>query len=266
MPKVIGIIPARYGSTRFPGKALTLILGKTLIQRTYENALLCSTLDDVVVATDDQRIFDHVQDFGGKVVMTSIDCPTGTDRLNEVITNTPQYSDADIVVNIQGDEPCVDPKTIESVVQLCINDQEAVVTTAAVKFNATTEESNDTSLVKCVLDNQGRALYFSRALIPHGKKGGPQEGVDYYRHLGIYCYKTPFLRLYTSLPTTPLQRAEDLEQLKILEHGYKIAVSIVDDISIGVDTPQDITKIEEILQNHINKASCNKNISFSQAE
>ena len=244
MKKVIGIIPSRYESTRFPGKSLVKILGKTLIQRTYENALLCQSLSDLVVATDDQRIFDHVESFGGKVVMTSESCKNGSDRLAEVLTKHPQYS-ADIVVNIQGDEPCIKPKTIDSVVDLCIQDEDASVTTAIVKFNDI-QHANDTSIVKCVFDKNKHALFFSRALIPHGKTGF-KEDITYYRHLGIYCYKKPFLIQYSKIEQTPLQLAEDLEQLKILEHGYKIAVTIVDDEAIGVDTPQDINKIEKIL-------------------
>jgi 3-deoxy-manno-octulosonate cytidylyltransferase (CMP-KDO synthetase) len=244
MKKVIGIIPSRYGSTRFPGKSLALISGKTLIQRTYENALQCKTLSDLIVATDDQRIFDHVELFGGKVVMTSESCPTGSDRLAEAIT---QYSGhVDIVVNIQGDEPCINPDNIDKIVTQCLQDKEVSMTTAVVKFNDE-KLAYSTNVVKCVLDQKGHALFFSRALIPLGKTGQFQKETTYYRHLGIYCYKKDFLLQYANLTPTPLQIAEDLEQLKVLEHGYKIGVSIVREETIGVDTPQDIAKIEKLL-------------------
>ncbi len=241
----IGIIPARYGSTRFPGKPLVLILGKTLLQRTYENAQQCKSLKLVVVATDDQRIYDHVMEFGGNVVMTSANCENGTDRLAEIVENYPHLK-SDFVVNIQGDEPCVDPETIDAVIEILHRDPQASMSTAAVLLE-TEEEALSPSIVKCTMDQQGNALYFSRNLIPSNKNGSYCSQTIYYRHVGIYGYRSEFLKKYACLTKTPLQSTEDLEQLKALEHGYRIKVAIVKSSAIGVDLPEDIQKIEKIL-------------------
>lgn len=245
MGKVIGIIPARYGSIRLPGKPLINIGGKTLIQRTYENAKRCKALDQVIVATDDQRIADHVHSFGGYAMMTSTTCSNGTERIIECL-NSGNLKDAEIIINIQGDEPNLEPDVIEKVIAKLQQDSEAVVSTAVVKLESS-EEAASTSVNKCVMDQNGRAIYFSRSLIPGGKSGQWRPEILYYKHLGIYGYRTPFLKIYGDLPSTPLQLAEDLEQLKIIEHGYKIAVAIVKSNAIGVDTPEDIKKIEKIL-------------------
>lgn len=244
--EVIGIIPARYASTRFPGKPLIDIKGKTLIQRTYENALRATSLKSIVVATDDQRIYDHVQGFGGQVVMTSPHWPTGTDRLAEVLLNEPKLNKADIVVNIQGDEPCLDPAVIDAVSAILINDPEAVMSTAMTPLKNEADVCNP-NIVKCVVDTFGTALYFSRAMIPYNKTGKYDPATSYFRHLGIYAYRPSFLSLYQQLPATPLQLAEDLEQLKVLEHGFRIKVALVEEMTIGVDTPQDIQKVEQWL-------------------
>lgn len=168
MKSIIGIIPARYASQRFPGKPLAKILGKTLIQRTYENAKQCSVLERIVVATDDQRIFDHVADFGGEVVMTSVDCPTGSDRLVDALAKNPSLDKADIVINIQGDEPLVDPAILEKLAKALFEDSKAVVSTPIMRLRSE-EEAYNPSVVKCVIDEKGHALYFSRGLIPAGK-------------------------------------------------------------------------------------------------
>lgn len=242
--KVLGVIPARFESTRFPGKPLAKILGKTLIQRTYENAKQCEDLNDLVVATDDQRIFDHVVAFGGNVVMTSVYCQTGTDRIAEVVFSNKKYDEYDTIINIQGDEPCIETEVISKVIYAL--DDQASMSTAVMKLESEVE-ALDPSIVKCVFDKNGNALYFSRALIPGNKTLHYKPNVDYYRHLGIYCFKRDFLLKFATLNETPLQLAEDLEQLKVLEHGYKIKVAIVHSTSIGVDTPEDIKKIETIL-------------------
>lgn len=239
----LAIIPARYASTRFPGKPLVKILGKTLIQRTYENALLCKNLAGVVVATDDQRIYDHVVSFGGRVVMTG-ECATGTDRLVEVVKTGTDNSE--IILNIQGDEPCLDPHVIDQVIEALLQSRTAVVSTAATKITSR-EEAITSSSVKCVLDQDGYALYFSRSLIPSNKNLSWDPNFTYYKHLGIYCYRKEFLLKYGQLAQTPLQQMEDLEQLKILEHGYKIKVALVESSSIGVDNPEDIKKVEYLL-------------------
>jgi 3-deoxy-manno-octulosonate cytidylyltransferase (CMP-KDO synthetase) len=243
--KVVGVIPARFASTRFPGKPLAAILNKSLIQRTYENAKKATCLDKLVVATDHQGIFDHVREFGGDVVMTAADLPTGTDRLASLIRNNPEY-DSDLIVNIQGDEPCLDPHIIEETVKALAQDKEAVMSTACSKISRG-PEAESRSIVKCVVDQSNRALYFSRSLIPFG-------GASFLRHIGLYVYRKDFLLHYAELPSTPLQKAEDLEQLKVLENGYIIRVALVEGVSIGVDVPEDIQKVEEIL--------CRQNMSL----
>lgn len=241
----IGIIPARYASSRFPGKPLAMILGKTLLQRTYENALRCSSLKYVVVATDDERIFSHVKDFGGNVMMTSVDCENGTERLAEVYRLNSSIR-SDIVINIQGDEPCVDPQTIDAVIAILRGDPYASMSTAAVLLNSR-EDALNPAIVKCTIDVCQNALYFSRSLIPANKTGSYCSKTSYYRHVGIYGYRSDFLLEYVRLPRTPLQTTEDLEQLKALEHGHRIKVAFVEEASIGVDTPEDIQKIEKLL-------------------
>lgn len=243
---IVALIPARYGSTRFPGKPLVEIQGKTLIQRTYENSKRCPLLDELIVATDDQRIYDHVKSFGGDVVMTPDNCPTGSDRLAYVLNAIPHLQKAEIIVNVQGDEPCLDPLVISSLIEALRSDPSAVMSTAVVKLE-NEEEAYSSSDVKCVLDLSGTVLYFSRALIPGGQTLSYRKEIPYYKHLGIYAYRPDFLLEYTRLPMTPLQLAEDLEQLKVLEHGYKIKAAIVKSASAGVNTPEDIKKVEQEL-------------------
>lgn len=241
----IGIIPARYGSTRFPGKPLAMIAGKTLLQRTYENAVLCQALNRVIVATDDERIMQHVQAFGGVAVHTSATCATGTDRLTEAYFSNTAF-ESDIIVNIQGDEPCMAPSTIEKVIALLEEDLEAEMATAAVRIY-TEEEAMNPNVVKCIFDRHGKALYFSRALIPGNKRGKYAPTATYYKHLGIYAYRPRFLRDFAGWPKTTLQAEEDLEQLKVLEHGARIKVAIAENDSHGVDIPEDIHTIEKLL-------------------
>ncbi len=241
---IIGMIPARFGSSRFPGKPLSLISGKSLIQRTYENSLKCRLLDQVIVATDDARIFNHVKEFGGRAVMTSACCKTGTERIAEAIHKN--FSKVEIVVNIQGDEPIIETQVIESVIKTLEDDPVAVMSTAVVPIRSK-DEALDRSVNKCVMDVDGNALYFSRSLIPSGHAGSWDPNINYYKHLGIYGYRRDFLFHYSELSPTPLQLAEDLEQLKVLEHGFRIKVSVVESRSIGVDTPDDIKKIERMI-------------------
>lgn len=242
---VFAIIPARYGSVRFPGKPLVEIKGKTLIQRTYENTKRCKTLDNVIVATDDQRIFDHVKSFGGDVVMTPTFCPTGTDRLAYALENDTSLQKAEIIVNVQGDEPCLDPSIVSQLIEILQSDPSVEVSTAVVNLHA--DEASNPSDVKCVLGLDGSVLYFSRALIPGGLTLNYRKEIPYYKHIGIYAYRTSFLRKYAKLPMTPLQIAEDLEQLKVLEYGYKIKAAIIKSASPGVNTPEDIKKVEQDL-------------------
>jgi 3-deoxy-manno-octulosonate cytidylyltransferase (CMP-KDO synthetase) len=244
--KVLGIIPARFASTRFPGKPLVSIQGKTLLQRTFENAYQASLLDKLLVATDDVRIAEHVQQFGGHVVMTSLSCPTGTDRLAEVLQQYPEFLKAEAIVNIQGDEPCLNPRAIDAAVKLLLQDTQASMATIVTPLK-TEEEAFNPSIVKCVLDQQHNALYFSRSLIPSNKKQHFNSQGPYYRHIGLYVYRPTFLLRYQTLNPTPLQLEEDLEQLKVLEHGYRIKVAITDEAGIGVDTPEDLNKVEQWL-------------------
>lgn len=243
---LVAIIPARYGSTRFPGKPLVEIHGKTLIQRTYENTLLCPILDEVIVATDDKRIYNHVQGFGGRVSMTPEHCPTGSDRLAHLVQHDPRLQQAAAIVNIQGDEPCLHPSAITLLIEVLLSDPASVMSTCVVKLEDE-EEALDPSEVKCVLDLEGHVLYFSRTLIPGGKMLGYRKEIPYYKHLGVYAYRPQFLLEYAKLPMTPLQIAEDLEQLKVLENGYKIRAAIVKSATAGVNTPEDIKKVEKEL-------------------
>lgn len=244
--KAIGIIPARFASTRFPGKALAPILGKSLIQHTFERASLCKTLSKVVVATDDELILKHVLEFGGEAVMTSVDCLNGTERIFEVIENHSEYADYDVVVNIQGDEPCLDPDIISKMLEKLKNDPKAVVATPIALIHHESDIANP-SIVKCVKGMKDLALYFSRSPIPHLAKNSQLKNTPYYRHVGLYAYRKDFLKIYKSLANTPLQMAEELEQLKILEHGYQIAVVLVDHSGFDVNDPADIQKVENYL-------------------
>jgi 3-deoxy-manno-octulosonate cytidylyltransferase (CMP-KDO synthetase) len=244
--KSIGIIPARYASSRFPAKALAQIAGKSLIQRTYERASLCKELSKIVVATDDNRILEHVLGFGGEAVMTSVSCVNGTERIFEVVSRHKKYADFDVVVNIQGDEPCLDPTIISKLLNKLMSDPKAVVATPICLIQ-NEEDYNNPSVVKCVKNMHDRALYFSRSPIPHLAKNSQVKSIDVFRHVGLYAYQKEFLSHYAHLPNTPLQLAEELEQLKILEHGYPIAVVIVEHSGIDVNEPSDIQKVEKYL-------------------
>jgi len=240
MKKVVGIIPARWQSSRFPGKPLAEILGKSLIQRTYENAACCKCLDSLAIATDDARIFQHAETFGAQAFMTSPSCATGTDRVWEVIER--YFPEAEIIVNIQGDEPCLDPAVIDALVEQLQTNPEAMMTTPVSLMDDETQVFQPNT-VKCVFDCQGRALYFSRSPIPYAQKFKAQ----YFRHIGIYCFRRETLRRFVSLETTLLQACEDLEQLKMLENGVAIHVCKVHDQARGVDTPEDLKLVEELL-------------------
>ncbi len=243
--KVIAIIPARYASTRFPAKMLAPIMGKSLLQRTYEQVKACSIIDTVVIATDDNRILEHVTAFGGKAIMTSVDHPTGTDRLIEVLQKYPEHTDCSIILNVQGDEPCIAPSTISSVCQALIDNPEECMATVAVPISDPQEVASP-SIVKCVMDVNQHALYFSRSPIPGSKPLG-KHAPFYYKHMGIYAFRRDFLLRYGTLPQTPLQLVEDLEQLKVLEAGYKIKVVYANECSPAVDVPEDIERVTKWL-------------------
>lgn len=245
--QVIGIIPARFGSSRFPGKMLASIAGKTLIQHTWENAARFTCLDELVVATDDTRIFDHVHAFGGQAVMTCTSCLTGTDRLAEVVQHNPRYAEAALIVNVQGDDPFLSEETVRLAVEHMLVDDHAAMGTAVCLLTCS-QEAADPSVVKCVLDRHGNALYFSRSLIPGGHTLTMQKGHSYYRHIGLYIYRPAFLLEYGKLAPTPLQKAEDLEQLKVLEHGYRIRAAVVPSLTgIHINTPEDLNRAKLLL-------------------
>ncbi|KAH7651815.1 3-deoxy-manno-octulosonate cytidylyltransferase (CMP-KDO synthetase) protein [Dioscorea alata] len=242
--RVVGIIPARFASSRFRGKPLVKILGKPMIQRTWERAMLASTLDRVVVATDDQTIAECCRGFGADVIMTSESCRNGTERCNEAFQKLDKYYD--IVVNIQGDEPLIEPEIIDGIVKALQGAPDAVFSTAVTALKA--EDALDPNRVKCIVDKRGYAIYFSRGLIPSNKSGRLNPKFPYLLHLGIQSYDAKFLRTYPQLPPTPLQLEEDLEQLKVLEYGYKMKVIKVDHDAHGVDTPEDVERIEALMR------------------
>ena len=240
--KIVGIIPARYGSTRLAGKPLKDICGKPMIQHVYEAAQGARFLDEVYVATDDQRIVDAVAHFGGNVCMTSPDHKTGTDRIAEVAATLA----ADIVVNLQGDEPLVNPAMIDEVIQPFIDEPELPMSTLCVPI---LDEAalDDPNVVKVVFDQRGNALYFSRSLIPYPRK---RENFTAYEHLGLYAYRKDFLMTYIRLPQSRLEINESLEQLRVLEAGYrlKVVVSAHPYAGVSVDTQEDLERVRQIVQ------------------
>lgn len=242
--RVVGIIPARYASSRFEGKPLVNILGKPMIQRTWERAKLASTLDHIVVATDDEKIAECCRGFGADVIMTSESCRNGTERCNEALQKLDKKYD--VVVNIQGDEPLIEPEIIDRIVKALQAAPDAVFSTAVTALKP--EDAFDPNRVKCVVDNHGYAIYFSRGLIPYNKTGKVNTQFPYMLHLGIQSYDTKFLKIYPELRSTPLQLEEDLEQLKVLENGYKMKVIKVDHEAHGVDIPEDVEKIETLMR------------------
>ncbi len=239
--RTVAVIPARYGSTRFPGKPLALIAGKAMIQRACESTLLCPDIDEVIVATDDQRIADVVQSFGGKAFMTSPDHKTGTDRIAEVVRDIP----ADLIINVQGDEPMMAHEVLSQLIRN-MRETGAEMGTAAVPFSVSGRSPDDPNAVKVVLDNRGFALYFSRSLIPHPRSGG--QKVEALLHWGLYAYTREFLQQFVRWPQGQLERCEMLEQLRALENGARIWVLVTNHRSIGVDVPEDIAIVEKLLR------------------
>jgi 3-deoxy-manno-octulosonate cytidylyltransferase (CMP-KDO synthetase) len=242
---VAAVIPARYASTRFPGKPLVRETGKYLIQHVYEQVSRARSVADVIVATDDERIRQAVESFGGRAVMTRADHPSGTDRVAEVAAGL----DAAIILNVQGDEPEIEPADIDKLVGLLAADAEVVMGTLACPFPAGADP-RDPNAVKVVLDRRGRALYFSRALIPYPRDsaGAPSSGQEWLLHLGVYAYRRDFLLRLAKLPPTPAERMEKLEQLRALENGYAIAVGIVERAAVGIDTPADYAAFVKRMQ------------------
>ncbi len=233
--KVIGIIPARYDSSRFPGKPLANILGKSMIERVYEQCKKASSLSDVIVATDDERILNHVQSFGGEAMMTSKDHQSGTDRCNEVVQKlTENY---DVIVNIQGDEPYINPVQIDEIIEL-FEEEKTQIGTLAKKITDIEIIANENS-PKAIFDKNGIALNFYRNI------ANISSECTYYKHIGIYAYRSEILTKICELEQSENEKRERLEQLRWLDNGYKIKVGITTFEAISVDTPEDIEKIEQ---------------------
>lgn len=243
--KILGIIPARYASTRFPGKPLVNIDGKSMIQRVYEQAKKAKGLAEVIVATDDERIAREVESFGGNFVLTSDQHQSGTDRCTEVIDALPEF---DAIINIQGDEPYIDPVQIELLIS-CFQDQDVQLCTL-IKEIHTEEELFNNNIPKVLINTKQQAIYFSRQTIPFLRGVEHEQWLkkhQYYKHIGIYGYTATALRQITALPPSSLEKAESLEQLRWLENGYSIQTRTTEIETIAIDTPEDLNKINALL-------------------
>jgi len=237
----LAVLPARYASTRLPGKPLLAETGRPLIQHVVERVTQAKSVGRVIVATDDERIFDAVTGFGGEAVMTRADHPNGTSRLAEVVQQLGCEPD-ELVLNVQGDEPEIEPGVIDALAEAMRADEALPMGTVAAPLTDTDDLQNP-NVVKVVCDRRGRAIYFSRSPIPHHRDGqsvtpNPAGPPPYLRHLGIYAYRAAFLPVYAALPETPLEQLEKLEQLRALEHGHAIAVALTDHAHPGIDTPE----------------------------
>ncbi len=241
MSKTAIIIPARYGSSRLEGKPLLEVMGKPVIQWVYEKAQAAKLADMIIVATDDERIYNCVKSFGGEVEMTSVDHKCGSDRIMEVVSRHPEIS---YICNLQGDEPLIKSESIDDVIRNVKEDDKADISTL-IRVLEDDEEIDNPNLVKCVIDNNKFALYFSRSRIPFERNSGI---ATYYGHLGIYGYKRKALEAMTTLMQTPLERTESLEQLRALENGMKIKTSVVNFVPVGIDTREDLEKFKKILE------------------
>lgn len=232
--KIVVCIPARYESTRFPGKVLAQDTGKYLVQHTYEQACRAARPESVMIAADDERIVTAAETFGARCVLTRPDHQSGTDRIAEAVADL----DVDIVVNVQGDEPDIDPGHIDYLAELLLDDPELSMATLATRLSLP-EQVADPNIVKAIVDARGRAIYFSRCPIPYDRaKAGIGPAEQYLRHIGIYAYRKDFLLRLTALPQTPLEKLEKLEQLRAIENGFAIGVGLVEDTSEGIDTPE----------------------------
>lgn len=242
----LGVIPARYASSRFPGKPLVMIDGKSMIMRVYDQTLKATSLNRVIVSTDDVRIYDHVKECGGEVMMTSENHLSGTSRIGEVVENLSfmNHCPYDVIVNIQGDEPFIDPSQIDLVVSLFANPEVKIGTLIRKIENG--EDLFNPNVVKAVVDHLGEAMYFSRSPIPY-LRGIPQDAWidnhDYYKHIGLYAYRSSVLKLILSLPEASAEQAESLEQLRWIFHGYHIHTAITDIETVGIDVPEDLLKL-----------------------
>jgi 3-deoxy-manno-octulosonate cytidylyltransferase (CMP-KDO synthetase) len=242
-PQVVVVIPSRYASTRLPGKPLVNLAGKPMVQRVYERAKLAQTVHRVLVATDDQRILDAVQAFGGQARMTRSDHRTGTERIAEVAAHEP----GDVFINVQGDEPLIDPVAIDTAVAALLDDPPAQISTVATPIRYV-PDIMDPNIVKTVLDFDSNALYFSRAPIPWVRDTQSKVHVKYWKHLGLYVFQRDALLEYPTFPQGELEKVEQLEQLRWLENGWRIRVAEVEHDAVSVDVPEDIPRVEKLLQ------------------
>lgn len=243
--KILGVIPSRYASTRFPAKSLVDIGGKTMVQRVYEQASKADCLDDVIVATDHEAIMSAVTDFGGKAVLTSENHVSGTDRCYEALSKT--GNDYDYVINIQGDEPFIAPVQIDLLGRLLDGNTEIAT---LIKQISSEQELFDPNVVKVVKGNDMKALYFSRSTIPYLRNMNKTQWLDhhtFFKHIGMYAYRSDILKKLSMLETSPLEQAESLEQLRWLQNGYSIKTNVTDIQSIGIDRPEDLSKIKHLI-------------------
>jgi 3-deoxy-manno-octulosonate cytidylyltransferase (CMP-KDO synthetase) len=236
--KILGVIPARFASSRFPGKVLSRIASKTMLQHVYERASMARYLTSTMIATDDQRVYDAARSFGARVRMTRGDHLSGTDRVAEAAS----AEDAEIIVNIQGDEPLIDPAAIDAAILPMVHEPEIVMGTLKKRIEDP-REITDPNVVKVVTDFQGDAIYFSRCAIPFHRDGKPGTAAPLFKHVGLYVYQRDFLLGFSALPVGPLEKAECLEQLRALENGYRIRVVETEYESLGVDTPEDLERV-----------------------
>ncbi len=238
---VLAVIPARFASTRFPGKIIRPLAGKPLVQHTYERTIRARLVGQALVATDDPRVAEALEPYGTPVIMTRADHPTGTDRIAEVAAQREE----DLIVNVQGDEPLIEPDTIDGAIAPLLEKPDVVMSTTRHRIDDTAH-AMDPNTVKVVCDADGLALYFSRAPIPHVRDAG--DTGEYWQHIGLYVYRREFLLRYAAMPQTPLERIEKLEQLRALENGYKIAVAETTYKSVGVDVLEDYERIRAIFE------------------
>jgi 3-deoxy-manno-octulosonate cytidylyltransferase (CMP-KDO synthetase) len=243
LAKVVVVIPARYGSTRLPGKPLVMLAGKPMIQRVFERAKLAKRADQVIVATDDERIVKAVEAFGGEARMTRSDHRTGTERVAEVAAHV----EGDVFVNVQGDEPLLDPAAVDTAVASLLEEPQASIATVATPIK-TPGDIMDPNVVKTVLDFEGNAIYFSRAPIPWVRDTGSKVQARHLKHLGLYVFEREALLEYPTLPPGDLERIEQLEQLRWMENGWKIRVAEVEHDAVSVDVTEDVARIEKLLQ------------------
>jgi len=237
--KILGVIPARFSSTRFPGKVLALIAGKTMLQHVYERAARSTYLTSILIATDDDRVYSAAKNFGARVRMTRSDHLSGTDRVAEAASAV----DAEIIVNIQGDEPLIDPAAIDAAILPMVHEPELVMGTLKKRIEDA-REITDPNVVKVVTNHAGDAIYFSRCAIPFERE--KSVNTPYFKHIGLYVYQRDFLLAYSALPVGPLEAAERLEQLRALENGLRIRVVETEYESLGVDTPEDLERVTRL--------------------